>query len=134
MSQQKSIISSHEQTIKDLQEKLKAAEANSSAAAAQDGPAQLEKPLFGYFDIRGQAQPIRYLLGYLDVDHDEITYAQEDRGGNLPQMPFFKDKKGQTHEDTLKIMKHLASTYKPELMPQSEDQNINFDMIKTYLE
>ena len=115
-----------------MQEKLKAAEAG--GAPAKDGPAQLEKPLFGYFDIRGQAQPIRYLLGYLDVDHDEITYTQEDLGGNLPQMPFFKDQKGTTHEDTLKILKHLASTYKPELMPQNEDQNILLEMMQTYLQ
>jgi len=69
-----------------LTEKLKA------ASGVQDGPDQLDKPLFGYFDIRGQAQPVRYMLAYTGVHFDEITYTQEDLGGNLPQMPFFKDK------------------------------------------
>jgi hypothetical protein len=52
-----------------LQEKLNA------ASGVKDGPAQLDKPVFGYFDIRGQAQPIRYLLAYANVDTDEVTYT-----------------------------------------------------------
>lgn len=32
-------------------------------------------------------------------------------------MPFLKDKKGVMHEDSMKILKFLAQTYKPELMP-----------------
>lgn len=49
-------------------------------------------------------------------------------------MPFFKDKKGTMHEDTIKILEFLAKTYKPDLMPQSEDEKINFDMIVNYLQ
>ena len=61
------------------------------------------------------------MLAYAGVDTDEVTYTQEDLGGNLPQMPFFKDKQGTMHEDTMKILKFIAQTYKKELMPQSED-------------
>lgn len=70
---------------------------------------QLEKPLLGYFDIRGQAQPIRYLLSYAGIDHNETVYTQEDMGGNLPAMPFFKDKSGKSESaDTIKILRMIA--------------------------
>ena len=41
-----------------------------------DGPAEnLNKPVLGYFDIRGQAQAIRYLLAHAGVDHDEKLFT-----------------------------------------------------------
>lgn len=49
-------------------------------------------------------------------------------------MPFLKDKKGVMHEDSMKILKFLAQTYKPELMPQNEDQNIQMEMVVNYLQ
>ena len=49
-------------------------------------------------------------------------------------MPFFKDKKGTMHEDSIKILKFIASTYKKELMPQNEDENIKLEMLVNYLQ
>jgi len=54
-------------------------------------------------------------------------------GGNLPQMPFFKDTMGKMHEDSMKIMKFIANSYKKELMPQNEDDNIKLELIVTLL-
>ena len=31
-------------------------------------------PLLGYWSVRGLAQPIRYMLGYLEVDFEEKLY------------------------------------------------------------
>lgn len=56
----------------------------------------MEKPQLGYFDIRGQAQPVRYLLSYAGVDHNETLFTQEEMGGSLPAMPYFKDTSGKT--------------------------------------
>ena len=72
-------------------------------------------------------------MAYAGVDADEITYTQEDMGGNLPQMPFLKDKQGTMHEDTVKILEFVAKTYKPDLMPKTEDEKINLDMVVNYL-
>ena len=77
----------------------------------------IEKPQLGYFDIRGQAQPIRYLLAYAGVAHNEEVYTQEQMGGALPAMPYFKDKSGKTEQgDTLKILRMVAQAYKPVLL------------------
>ena len=90
-----------------------------------------EKPILGYFDIRGQAQAIRYLLAYAEIDHEEKVYAQEEMGGNLPQMPYFIDKTGQTIGNSLVILAHLAGDYKPELLGQSDqDKSLIETMIK----
>jgi hypothetical protein len=44
------VIAGNEQTIKDLSEKLTTAQ---GASDTQEGPKELDKPVFGYFDIRG---------------------------------------------------------------------------------
>ena len=41
-----------------------------------NGPVEaLDKPVLGYFDIRGQGQAIRYLLGHAGIDHEEKLYT-----------------------------------------------------------
>jgi len=44
------VIAGNDQTNKDLQEKLTASQ---GASDAKEGPKELDKPVFGYFDIRG---------------------------------------------------------------------------------
>ena len=38
------------------------------------------RPTLGYWNIRGLAQPIRFMLVYLDIDFEDRTYEQ----GNAP--------------------------------------------------
>ena len=38
------------------------------------------------------------------------------------------------HEDSIKILKFIANTYRKELMPQNEDQNIQLEMLVSYLQ
>ena len=35
-----------------------------------------EKPKLGYWNIRGLAQPARYILAYSGVDYENILYEQ----------------------------------------------------------
>ena len=52
---------------------------------------------------------MRYLLSYAGVDHNETLFTQEEMGGSLPAMPYFKDTSGKTESgDTIKILKMVA--------------------------
>lgn len=66
---------------------------------------------------------IRYLLTYAGIDYDEKFYNEEDLAGSLPQMPYLKDKNGTTVGETLTILKHLATTYKPDLLGNSVEND-----------
>ena len=38
----------------------------------------MSKPIVGYWDIRGLAQPIRLLLTYVGVDFENVRYTEPD--------------------------------------------------------
>lgn len=67
--------------------------------------------MLGYWKMRGQAQPIRYLLAYLEVNYQEEGYETDSRdawtnvkdnlGLDFPNQPYL------FHED-LKVTEPLA--------------------------
>ena len=76
-----------------------------------------EKPRLGYWNIRGLVNPIRLLLGYLEVDFDETLYdpgdpeswfsVKETLGLALPNIPYLFDGDVQVTEHTA-IMQYLC--------------------------
>ena len=36
----------------------------------------MSKPIIGYWDIRGFAQPIRLLLAYVNVEFEDVAYTE----------------------------------------------------------
>ena len=38
----------------------------------------MSKPIVGYWDIRGLAQPIRLLLTYLNIDFEDVRFTQRE--------------------------------------------------------
>lgn len=75
---------------------------------------------------------IRYLMTYSGVDYSEKLYTQEDLGGNLPAMPYLHDKNGTKVTETLKILQHLAQTYKTDLMGSSEEDKSLIEMMSKF--
>ncbi|GBN57159.1 Glutathione S-transferase Mu 1 [Araneus ventricosus] len=60
----------------------------------------MAKPLLGYWDVRGIAEPIRYLLHYKKVDFDEKRYVvasdewineKFSLGFDFPNLPYYKE-------------------------------------------
>ncbi|CAG7726509.1 unnamed protein product [Allacma fusca] len=97
------------------------------------------KPILGYWDIRGLAQPIRLLLQYLGVDYENKLYGfssgpgPEDEswtsekftlGLDFPNIPYWIDDKIKLTESKA-ILKYLAKTKGPATVPDNvEDQAI----------
>jgi glutathione S-transferase len=88
-----------------------------------------EKPILGYWHIRGLAEAIRYLLDYLNIDFENKTYLQgpapdfdrsawtgvyENIGMIFPNLPYFWDGDLKISE-TLAIFQYIASQYGPAL-------------------
>ena len=87
------------------------------------------KPILGYWHIRGMAEPIRYLLNYLGVDFEDVTYTQgpapdydrsawtevcDTLGMSFPNLPYFIDNDLKLSE-SLAIIEYIVLKYKPEL-------------------
>jgi len=81
----------------------------------------IDKPVLGYFDIRGQAQCIRYLLSHLTCDYEDKYFKPEDMGLCLPALPYFTDKTGETISNTIPILKYIAEKYYPDLLGNSAE-------------
>ncbi len=88
------------------------------------------KTVLGYWNIRGIAQPIRYLLVYPDVDFHDFVYelggppdystsewenAKHTLGLDQPKLPYYIDEDVRITE-TLAIMKHISAKYQPSKM------------------
>jgi len=106
----------------------------------------MSKPTFGYWNIRGFGQPIRFLIQYLGVDHNEKSYI--DDGGekreewfkkdkfalglDFPNIPYWIDGDFKLTE-TKAILKHLSRKYDPKLMPKDETILARSEMLENVL-
>ncbi|KAG8185287.1 hypothetical protein JTE90_023896 [Oedothorax gibbosus] len=81
------------------------------------------KPLLGYWELRGRAAPIRYLLHYKGIDFEEKNYAfdnfgsawfKEDKfnvGLDFPNLPYYIDGPNVKLTQTLAILRYLGRRY-----------------------
>ena len=89
-----------------------------------------EKVKLGYWNIRGNASQIRYLMVYLGVDYEDVVYEQgegpefdrsawtnvrDTLGLQFPNLPYMIDGNVKLTE-TYSIMKYIASKYGPQLL------------------
>ena len=89
-----------------------------------------QKPILGYWKIRGLAANIRYQLSYCGVDWQDVEYEQGDGpefsreswmsvkynlGFDFPNLPYFIDGDFKLTE-TMAIHKYIAEKWKPELL------------------
>eukprot|EP00918_Siedleckia_nematoides_P082663 GHVU01181162.1.p1 GENE.GHVU01181162.1~~GHVU01181162.1.p1 ORF type:complete len:231 (-),score=54.54 GHVU01181162.1:923-1615(-) len=98
---------------------------------------------FGYWNIRGLAQPIRLLMEYLKVeykdrqynvaqlpdgtwDRSEWTKEKETLGMSFPNLPYLLDGDVKISE-SIAIMRHLVRKYKPELMGKTDPERAQVD-------
>jgi glutathione S-transferase len=100
------------------------------------------QPTFAYWDIRGFGQPIRFLLAYLKVDHEEKIYSSDNDGKawfdekfklglDFPNVPYWIDEKVRLTERTA-ILKHVSRKYDPSLVPP-QDKIWQSDMLEGVL-
>ena len=102
-----------------------------------------EKPILGYWHIRGLAESIRYLLEYLNVDYEDKTYLQgpapdfdrsawsnacEGLGMHFPNLPYFMDGDLKISE-TQAIFQYIASEYGPALAGTSNKQRAEINQL-----
>ena len=109
-----------------------------------------KKPIvLGYWKIRGLAQPIRYLLEYIEHPWEDVTYEQGDAPnfsiecwtsvkGNLgldfPNIPYLIDPNHDVKiTDTLAIMTYLCTQYAPELLGSTIEVRSETDMLYSHL-
>ena len=95
------------------------------------------KPVLGYWDIRGLAQPIRFLLAYLSVDYFDMHIDSQEQWLRtkdtlklpFPNLPFFIDEQNGVYlTETLAIMKYIAAKYQPEILGQTVDDKAKVEM------
>ncbi|TNV75704.1 hypothetical protein FGO68_gene16030 [Halteria grandinella] len=106
------------------------------------------KLIFGYWDIRGLGQSIRYLLEYLNVPYEEIQYiyggapdfskaawfsVKHTLGFDLPNIPYIIDDGFQLTESHA-IYRYLANKYQPELLGKTIQDKAAVDMFMSFVQ
>ena len=101
----------------------------------------------GYWNIRGLAQGIRYMLEYIEHPYEEIQYEQGDApnysveawtsvkhtfGLDFPTLPYLIDGNFKL-TNNLAIMIYLAQSYAPELIGQNPLEMATIDMMYAQL-
>ena len=108
-----------------------------------------KKIVLGYWKIRGLAQPVRYLLEYIEHPWDDVTYEQGDAptysiecwtsvkntlGLDFPNIPYLIDPNENVNiTDTLAIMTYLCTQYAPELLGSTIEVRAETDMLYSHL-
>ena len=102
-----------------------------------------DKPVLGYWKIRGLASQIRYQLAYLGIEYEMVEYEQGDApdfsrdswlndkyhlGLDFPNLPYF------THGDvkiteTSAIHKYIAGMWGPELLGRDPSERAHVNMV-----
>jgi glutathione S-transferase len=103
------------------------------------------KPVLGYWNIRGLAQPIRLLLAYLEVDYEdkyfELTpqltkdnwHAVRDvLDLDFPNLPYLLDGSQKVTESRA-IMKYFCRTRKPELLGKTIEAQTQVDTVDNFM-
>ncbi|KAI9002168.1 mu class glutathione-s-transferase [Hyaloraphidium curvatum] len=101
-----------------------------------------DKPLLGYWDIRGLGQPIRNLLHYVGVEYDEVLYfegRQPDWGKDkpiqptpFPNLPYFFDTNGIKLVQSSAIVRYIGR--KHGLLGSTEQESAYVDMVMDEVE
>lgn len=94
------------------------------------------KPILGYWAVRGRAHPIRMLLTHLGVDYEERLYHVTDApefdvsdwfnekhnlGLDFPNIPYFIDGDVRISQ-TLAILQYICLKYRPEYLGRDKDE------------
>lgn len=106
------------------------------------------KPIeFGYWKIRGLGQPIRYMLEYTEHPYQEQTFemgeppkfsleswtsVKNDMNLSFPSLPYIIDGETRLTNDHA-IMVYLATSYAPELLGRSPEEQAEMDMLQSML-
>ncbi|GIY57986.1 glutathione S-transferase class-mu 26 kDa isozyme 51 [Caerostris darwini] len=80
----------------------------------------MPKPIFGYWNVRGLAEPIRYLLHFKNVDFEDKRYSFHDRPTwendkynldlDFPNLPYYIDDEVRLTQSAT-ILRYLAEKY-----------------------
>lgn len=94
----------------------------------------MSKPLLGYWDIRGLAEPIRLMLEHCGVDYDQRLFVcgpgpefkrndwtdvKDTFGLDFPNIPFYVDGEMRITESWA-IMKYIGRNHSTQLLPADE--------------
>lgn len=94
------------------------------------------KPIFGYWNIKGRGQSIRYLLSYLKADVEEKSYESTEApeslatwhgekptlGMDFPNIPYFVDTDGFCLSEHHAVMQYICNKYAPELLGRTAQE------------
>jgi hypothetical protein len=124
-------------------ERLKAAGANS----VSHGLNLKSEPKIGYWNIRGLAAPIRYILYFCGVKFEDKMYAygpapefsrddwlneKFNLGLDHPNLPYLIDE-GVKLTETVAIMKYICHKWKPELVGRNPVELGNIEMMFSHV-
>jgi len=107
----------------------------------------LEKPVLGYWDIRGRAQSIRHLLTFLGVEFEDKMYAttedpasraswldeKNSSGLDFPNLPYFKDTDGFSMTEHTAIMQYICDKWNPALLGTTAEERGKVEMLRGVL-
>ncbi|TNV75811.1 hypothetical protein FGO68_gene7312 [Halteria grandinella] len=109
-----------------------------------------KKLIIGYWDIRGLAQPIRYLLEYLKVDYEDKKYplgeapdfskeawfsVKQTLGFDLPNLPYLIDEEtGVKITESHAIYRYICNKHNPDLLGKTLQEKANVDMFMSYVQ
>jgi len=105
-----------------------------------------QKPILGYWEIRGLAAQIRYMFAYCEVDYEDLQYpagapdsptfkenwvkTKPTLKMNFPNLPFLLDN-GHNMSETSAIMRYIANKYKPELLGRTSEEKAIVAMVES---
>ena len=97
-------------------------------------------PKFGYWDFQGLGQPIRMLLSYLDLEHEDFAYDNTDRetwaneikpnlGLDFPNLPYYIDGDLKITQ-SLAIIRYIGK--KHGMCGKSDEESAKIDMLMEF--
>lgn len=106
-----------------------------------------EKPVLGYWRIRGLVQPCRFLLAYVGVDYDNKYYEISETGSReewlnvkfslgleLPNLPYWLDEtNGIKLTQSRAILRHIARWKDQSLLGTNAAEQRSIDMLENHI-